>query len=231
MTNQRYQNLKDSKHSACVLSTCYDEVFQVEDNGDEEEDTDSTESDNSQKRTQESVVINMYNDSDNDESVSRNENKEKFEKNLNNFSRSRLLSSEDPVPASLTGKSKYEKDEELLKKYENECRFGTSKADGLLSRTTTDVDDAVENDEETMQGIDYFKFRSNFIQTANSLKDGARGTSAGLLAQRMRNDFSKNDDEDEEDERDEDNATKVRSVSFFVWERRVGRMCRGWSLR
>lgn len=219
MTNQRYQNLKDSKHSACVLSTCYDEVFQVEDNGEEEEeeeDKDSTDSDNSQRHTQESVVINMYNDSDNDESVSKNESKEKFEKNLNNYSKNRLLSSEDPVPASLTGKSKYEKDEELLKKYENECRFGTSKTGGLLSRTTG-VDDAVENDEETMQGIDYFKFRSNFIQTANSLKDGVRGTSAGLLAQRMKNDFSKNDEEDEEDERDEDNAAKVRTASFIMW--------------
>ena len=79
VTNQRYQNLKDSKHSAGVLSTCYDEVFQVEDNedediaddeendGDEEENTDSENSQKgSSKHTQNSVVINMYNDSDED---------------------------------------------------------------------------------------------------------------------------------------------------------------------
>lgn len=73
VTNQRYQNLKDSKHSACVLSTCYDEVFQVVDDEDEDLSNDGDDSDNSnfdgskqntKKSLQDSVVINMYNDSD-----------------------------------------------------------------------------------------------------------------------------------------------------------------------
>lgn len=69
VTNQRYQNLKDSKHSAGVLSTCYDEVFQVVGDDDEEDnDSDNSQGDskNEKCRLQDSVVIDMYNESDED---------------------------------------------------------------------------------------------------------------------------------------------------------------------
>ena len=107
---------------------------------------------------------------------------------------------EEAVPATLTGQCKYKKDEELLKKYEDECRYGTAKPHGgLLSRTELDDATADNDDEATIQNIDYFKFRSNFISTASSLQEGARPT-ATLLAQRMKNDFSKNDEEEEEED-------------------------------
>ncbi len=194
VTNQRYQNLKDSKHSAGVLSTCYDEVFQVVDS--DENNSDSSEK--SARNLQNSVVINMYNE-DSDEDLSRS--REKFERNLSNYTEQRKLLEEEEVCMPLTGKNKYEKDEELLKKYENECRFGSGNR--LLNSNNMDVNNDEEiNDDDTMESIEYFKFKSNFIAKASLIKEGGRVSSGEANAQRMKNDFSKSEeDEDEEDER------------------------------
>lgn len=188
VTNQRYQNLKDSKHSACVLSTCYDEVFQVTD--DDEDDSDASDSqDTTKKPAHDSVVINMCNEDSEDEEV--NKSKEKFEQNLSNYTKQKKKLLEDgPV---LT-ENKYEKDEELLKKYENECRFGTASKSHFLRNEPDD-----ENDDDTMQSIDYFKFKSNFIAKANLMNNGSR-SSVQTASQRMRNDFDKNEDDDEDDQ-------------------------------
>ncbi len=199
VTNQRYQNLKDSKHSAGVLSTCYDEVFQVVgDDEDENSDNNSESSGKSNKNLRDSVVINMYNEDSDEDS---NHNREKFEQNLKNYTEQRKLLDDDELPMPLTGKSKYEKDEELLKKYENECRFG---AQNLLNSNMDVNNDEEINDDDTMESIEYFKFKSNFIAKANLMKDGVRVSSSESNAQRMKNDFSKNeDDEDEESDKSE----------------------------
>ena len=208
VTNQRYQNLKDSKHSACVLSTCYDEVFQAIDDDDEDgENSDTSDSQETVKKPvhHDSVVINMYNeeeDSDNDEKVNNknNKSKEKFEKNLSNYTQQKKVLEDDPI---LKSENKYEKDEELLKKYENECRFGTSNNNksNFLKNINNEPDiNNDDNDDDTMQSIDYFKFKSNFIAKANLMNNGSRAGSVQTSTQRMRNDFDKNEDDDEEEQ-------------------------------
>ena len=84
VTNKRYQNLKDSQHSASVLTNCYDEVFQPMDADEEIDDEDDDVKSQSSKSSSASsgepsgqVVINMYNDDDEYET-----NKQKFEKSL-----------------------------------------------------------------------------------------------------------------------------------------------------
>lgn len=139
---------------------------------------------------------------------SQSENREKFEKNLTNYTQNKKLLEDSSAPLVLT-ENKYEKDEELLRKYENECRFGTTtKHSYLLGKS--DMPDDAENDEDTMQGIDYFKFRSNFINTANSIKDGTRASSS--LAQRMKNDFSKNEEDDEDDDKITESGSNKVSI-------------------
>lgn len=134
---------------------------------------------------------------------------------MNDYQQKKLLE-EAPMPAE---KNKYEKDEELLKKYENECRFGTTKPTSYLLNKAEANDD--ENDEDTMENIDYFKFKSNFIAKANMIKEGSR-SSMQSNAQSMKNDFNKTDEDEEDTEREQRiphviHATDTASAKVFIY--------------
>ena len=199
VTNKRYQNLKDNKHSACVLSTCYDEVFQA--NGGDSDSVSSGDDDELKpEHALDSVVINMYNDSDETCSLT---SKQKFEQNLANYSQKqqRMQMNETELSEIIEsdvkpGENKYVKDEELLKKYENECRFGARPRAYLLDEGDLGKHDE-DADQDTINTIDYFKFKSNFI-ARTQLNSQNRASQSN-----MKNDFSKNEDEDECDEEEE----------------------------
>jgi len=160
----------------------------------------------------------MYNE-DSDEDLSRS--REKFERNLSNYTEQRKLLEEEEVCMPLTGKNKYEKDEELLKKYENECRFGSG------NRLYDVNNDEEINDDDTMENIEYFKFKSNFIAKASLIKEGGR-----VSAQRMKNDFSKSEeDEDEEDERIAHVTETVTASAKVICFRKMHAKCVNYRFR
>lgn len=224
VTNQLYQNKKDSQHNECMLTSCFDEVLPANQTDNESDSdnsyydddentttnnltltntnkkesvctsssssTNSSMTSNSPATEQQSVIIDIEDDDEDDEEeYDSSKNREKFESLVQSKEKLKALEFNDAdmneiiasEPTYLLAENKYDKDDQLLKSYKDECKYGfvvsdsqhRERAKQILNKTTTQqsTDQAISSDKRC----------------------------SASMRQSMKSDFNKNEDDDDEE--------------------------------